>query len=182
MSIQVDEIISLEFLEEIHAESLLNLVNANRHYLRAWLPWVDQMQTVANFEYYISDTKKRAAVKTDFGYAIIIDKNIVGRIGLHHINHQHRIAEIGYWLADGLQGRGIISKSCKAIINHAFKELGLNRIEIKCAVGNDKSRAVAEKLQFKQEGILRQAELLNGKFIDLYLYALLKDEWQNQNA
>ena len=182
MKIQVDEIISLEFLEEIHAESLLNLVNTNRHYLREWLPWVDQMQTVANFAYYISDTKKRAAEKTDFGYAIIIEKNIVGRIGLHHINHQHRIAEIGYWLADGLQGRGIISKSCKAIIKHAFKELGLNRIEIKCGVGNDKSRAVAEKLQFKQEGILRQAELLNGKFIDLYLYALLKDEWQDLNA
>lgn len=182
MKIKVDEIISLEFLEEIHAESLLNLVNANRYYLREWLPWVDQMQTVANFAYYISDTKKRAAEKTDFGYAIIIEKNIVGRIGLHHINHQHRIAEIGYWLADGLQGRGIISKSCKAIINHAFKELGLNRIEIKCGVGNDKSRAVAEKLLFKQEGILRQAELLNGKFIDLYLYALLKDEWQDLNA
>ena len=182
MKIQVDEIISLEFLEEIHAESLLNLVNANRYYLREWLPWVDQMQTVANFAYYISDTKKRAAEKTDFGYAIIIEKNIVGRIGLHHINQQNRIAEIGYWLADGLQGRGIISKTCKAIINHAFKELGLNRIEIKCGVGNDKSRAVAEKLQFKQEGILKQAELLNGKFIDLYLYALLKDEWQNLNA
>lgn len=181
MSIQVDESISLEFLEEIHAESLLNLVNANRPYLRAWLPWVDQMQTVANFTWYISDTKKRAEAKTDFGYAIIIDKNIVGRIGLHHINHQHRIAEIGYWLADGLQGRGIITRCCKALMHHAFKELGLNRIEIKCGLGNDKSRAIAEKLQFKQEGILKQAELLNGKFIDLYLYAMLKEEWNAIN-
>lgn len=173
--------ITLEMLEEIHAASLLNLVNANRAYLREWLPWVDHMQTVANFTYYISDTKKRAAAKTDFGYAIIIDKNIVGRIGLHNINHQHRIGEIGYWLADGLQGRGIIAKSCKATINHAFKELGLNRIEIKCGTGNDKSRAIAEKLQFKQEGILKQAELLNGKFIDLYLYAMLKEEWHMIN-
>ena len=55
---------------------------------------------------------------------------------------------------------------------------GLNRIEIKCAVGNNKSRAIPQKLQFKQEGILRQAELLNGKFIDLYLYAMLKEEWE----
>jgi len=181
MSIPVDDTTSLEFLEEIHAESLCNLVNNNRVYLREWLPWVDHMQTVANFAYYIGDTKKRAVEKTDFGYAIIINKNIVGRIGLHHINYQNRIAEIGYWLADGLQGRGIISKSCKAIINHAFKELGLNRIEIKCGVGNAKSRAVAEKLQFKQEGILRQAELLNGKFIDLYLYAMLKEDWYVMN-
>ena len=181
MKIQVDDTISLEFLEEIHAESLLNLVNANRSYLREWLPWVDQMQTIANFAYYISETKRRAAEKTDFGYAIIIDKNIAGRIGLHHINQQNKIGEIGYWLADGLQGRGIITKCCTAIINHGFTQLELNRIEIKCATGNNKSRAVAEKLKFKQEGILKQAERLNGKFIDLYLYAMLKEEWKNIN-
>ena len=165
-------------LEEIHAESLLNVVNANRNSLREWLPWVDHMQTVANFAYYISDSKKRAADKTDFGYGIIINKNIVGRIGLHHINHQNRIAEIGYWLADGMQGKGVMHKCCKAVIHHAFKELGINRIEIKCGTGNNRSRAIADKLQFKQEGILRQAELLNGKFIDLYLFALLKEEWE----
>ena len=178
MKIQVDDAISLEFLEEIHAESLLNLVNANRVYLREWLPWVDHMQTVANFTHYIIDTKKRAADKTDFGYAIIIDKNIVGRMGLHHINYQNKIGEIGYWLADGLQGRGIITKCCTALINHGFTQLGLNRIEIKCGLGNDKSLAIAEKMQFKLEGILRKAELLNGKFIDLYLYAMLKEEWE----
>ena len=92
---------------------------------------------------------------------------------------QNKIGEIGYWLADGLQGRGIITKCCTAVINHAFTQLGLNRIEIKCGTGNSKSRAVAEKLQFKPEGILRQAELLNGKHIDLYLYAMLKEEWKN---
>lgn len=178
MIIQVDDRISLEFLEEIHAESLLNLVNANRTYLREWLPWVDSMQTVANFKQYIVETNKRAADKTDFGYAIIIDKNIVGRIGMHHINRQNKIGEIGYWLADGWQGRGIITKCCKALIGHGFTELGLNRIEIKCGVGNDKSRAIAEKLQFKHEGILRQAEWLNGKFIDLHLYAMLQKDWK----
>lgn len=178
MNILVDNTISLEVLEEIHAESLFNLVNGNRAYLREWLPWVDQMQTVANFAYYISDTKKRAAANTDFGYAIIIEKNIVGRIGLHHINQQNKTGEIGYWLAGGQQGRGIVTRCCKAIINHGFNELGLNRIEIKCATGNAKSRAIAEKLQFKQEGVLRQAELLNGKFIDLLLYAMLKEEWE----
>jgi ribosomal-protein-serine acetyltransferase len=177
MIIPVDDNISLEFLEEIHAASLFNLVNDNRAYLREWLPWVDSMQTLGNFKQYISDTKRRAADKTDYGYAIIIDKNIVGRMGMHHLNQQNKIGEIGYWLADGLQGRGIITKCCVALIDHSFKELGLNRIEIKCGLGNDRSRAIPEKLQFKQEGILRQAEWLNGKFIDLYLYAMLKKDW-----
>lgn len=181
MKIQVDENTSLELLEEIHAASLLDLVNANRSYLRTWLPWVDQMQTIDNFTHYICDTKRRAAEKTDYGYAIIIDKNIVGRIGLHNINYPNRIAEVGYWLADDFQGRGIMTNCCKALINHCFEQLGLNRIEIKCGIGNDKSRAIPEKLQFRQEGILQEAELLNGKFIDLYLYAMLKNEWRAIN-
>ena len=178
MVIKVDDTISLTFLEEIHAESLINLVNANRDYLREWLPWVDNMLTVEHSKNYISDCKKRAAEKTDFSFAIIINKNIVGRMGMHHINQQNKIGEIGYWLATGLQGSGIITKCCTSLINHGFAQLDLNRIEIKCAVGNNKSRAIPQKLQFKQEGILRQAELLNGKFIDLYLYAMLKEEWE----
>ena len=94
MMIRVDDTISLEFLEEIHAESLLNLVNSNRDYLKEWLPWVDNMQTAENFKDYINDCNRRALERTDFGYAIIIDKNIVGRIGMHHIKWQNKIGEI----------------------------------------------------------------------------------------
>lgn len=177
MKIKVDENMSLEFLEEIHAEAMLNIVNTNREYLREWLPWVDNMQTVDNYKNYINDCQQRAADKTDFSFAIIVDKNITGRIGMHHINQQNKIGEIGYWLADGMQGKGIVTKCCTAIMELGFGELGLNRIEIKCGVGNHRSRAIAEKLKFKEEGILRQAEWLNEKFIDLHLYAMLKEEW-----
>ena len=177
MFIKVDDTISLEFLAEAHAESLFNLTNDNRNYLGKWLPWVDNMQTVENAKNYIADCKRRATEKTDFAFAIIYEKKMVGRVGMHHINQQNKIGEIGYWLADGLQGKGIATKCCTTLINYGFNDLALNRIEIKCATGNNKSRAIAEKLQFKQEGILKQAELLNGNFIDLYLYAMLKEEW-----
>jgi ribosomal-protein-serine acetyltransferase len=181
MIIEVDNSMSLEFLEEPHAASLFNLIDANRNYLREWLPWVDNMQAVENAENYISNCERQAEEKTDFAYAIMFEKNMVGRIGMHHINQQNKIGEIGYWLADGWQGRGIVTKCCTALINHGFNDLGLNRIEIKCATGNKKSRTIAEKLNFKQEGILREAEWLNGKFIDLYLYSILKEEWEKDN-
>ena len=177
MLIPVNETISLQVLEPIHAESLLNVVQENRAYLKEWLPWVDSMQTVEHFSNYINLCQKQAVDKTDFGFAIIVEKNIAGRIGLHHINPQNKIGEIGYWIAARWQGRGIITQCCRAIMNYGFTELGLNRIEIKCGSGNHKSKAIAEKLDFKNEGILRQAELLNGRFIDLYLFALLKEEW-----
>lgn len=179
MTIQVNDKISLEFLEEVHAPILFYLVNDNRDHLKKWLPWVDNMQAVENAKDYIASCLRQAAEKTDFAYAIMYERKMVGRIGIHHINQQNKIGEIGYWLADGLQGMGIVTKSCKALIDYGFKELGLNRIEIKCATGNDKSRAIVEKLRFKQEGILRQAEWLNGRFIDLYLYSMLKEEWNS---
>lgn len=175
--IQADESISLEELEQEHAEPLLKLVHDNRMYLREWLPWVDFMLTVENSGNYIADCKRRAAAKTDFAYAIMFEGKMVGRIGMHHINQQNRIGEIGYWLAEGLQGKGIVIKCCAALINYGFTDLGLNRIEIKCGTSNHRSRGIAEKLKFKTEGILRQAELLNGNFIDLYLYSMLKEEW-----
>lgn len=177
MNIQVDENIRLRFLEEQDAAAMLNLVNTNRAYLRQWLPWVDNMQTVDNFKTYINDSIKRATEKTDFGFAIIFKDQLAGRIGLHHINLQNKIGEIGYWLADGMQGNGIVTKCCKWIIQYGFTQMGLNRIEIKCAVGNNRSRAIAQKLNFKEEGILHQAEWLNGSYINLYLYAMLKEEW-----
>jgi ribosomal-protein-serine acetyltransferase len=180
MRIQVDKDTSLEMLQVIHAESLFNLVNANRDHLRTWLPWVDQMKTVANFRHHIIETNKRAADRTDFGFAIVIDRNIVGRMGLHNINHHNKIGEIGYWLAADMQGKGIVSRCCTSLITHAFTVLGLNRIEIKCGTGNLKSKCIPEKLGFKEEGILRQAEWLNGSFIDLYLFSMLKEEWLNR--
>lgn len=85
---------------------------------------------------------------------------------------------MGYWLAENCTGKGIITKSCKVIINYAFETLALNRIEIKCGTGNYKSKGIPEKLGFVQEGILHQAEYLNDGYIDLYLYSLLKKDWK----
>ena len=54
----------------------------------------------------------------------------------------------------------------------------LNRIELKTAVKNLKSQAIPNKLNFKKEGILRQAEFVNNEFVDLYIYSMLKEDWQ----
>lgn len=177
MIIKIDDTLALQFLEEIHAKQLYDLIDSNRTHLRQWLPWVDSMVTVENVADYILHCKKQFDEGTDFGFCIMYENKMAGRTGIHRINRQNRIGEIGYWLADVLQGKGIVTKCCQALIHFGFTELGLNRIVIKCAVGNDKSRAVAEKLGFKQEGILRQAEWVNGKFLDLYQYSLLKQEW-----
>ena len=175
--INVSKKITLELIEDIHAEPLLALLNANRQHLAIWLPWVGSMQTVEDFRRYISYCKKQHGEGTDYGYVITFNDVVAGRIGLHYVHQQNKTAAIGYWLGEAFQGNGIITQSCIALINYGFTSLGLHRIEIKCGTGNYKSAAIAERLQFTKEGTLRQAEWVNGKPIDLSLYSMLKEEW-----
>ena len=175
--IKIENDLILELIDYSHAEDLLELVNANRAYLREWLPWVDIMQTVDNFNTYIDRCKNQLCDGTDYGYVILMKDKMVGRIGVHYIDQQNKLGAIGYWLGEEYQGKGIVTKACKALLRRCFTVIGLNRIEIKCGVGNHKSAAIPERLGFTKEGVLRQAEWVNDKFIDLNLYSLLKKEW-----
>jgi len=177
MTIHVNDNITLELLDTKHAAETFALINANRQYLREWLPWVDNMRTIENFENYIQRTQQQLKDGTDYGYIILYNGKIAGRIGLHYIDMQNKTGAVGYWLGETFTGNGIIAKACAAIINFAFTSLELNRIEIKCGTGNNKSKAIAERLGFTQEGVLRQAEFVNTHFIDLYIYSMLKTEW-----
>ena len=182
MTIQINDSLVLESNHLNHAEENYALINSNRAYLKQWLTWVDNMQTLEDSKNYIATSIKKTEQQTDYGFVIKYKGNIIGRIGIHFINAINKTGTIGYWIVEGFQGQGIMTNACKALIACAFNELNLNRIEIKCATQNVKSKAIPEKLHFKQEGIMRQAEFLNNAWTDLYLYSLLKEEWlQNSN-
>lgn len=176
-SLVADDVV-LEPIHASHAGELFQLVDQNRKHLRQWLPWVDFMQSAADFAAYIERCEQQHREGTDYGFVIKAEDKIVGRIGVHYIDLRNRIGAIGYWIGEGFSGKGIVTKACQGLIRFCFEQAELNRIEIKCATGNTRSAAVAERLGFSKEGILRQAEWVNGKFLDLDLYSLLKNEWQ----
>lgn len=178
MILIADESLSLELLQEQHAEAMIGLIDSNRPHLAQWLTWLDNIRTIEHFRNFIADAQGRIAAGSDFPYVILLNGSIAGRIGIYNIDPLNRIGSIGYWLGEHYQGQGIVTRACKALITHCFDHIGLNRIEIKCGVGNHKSQAVPERLQFRKEGIIRQGELVNNRFIDLYSYSLLKEEWQ----
>ena len=177
IQIKIDSNLRLELTDESHAESIFNLVDNNRAYLKQWLPWVDSTQTVENTKEYIKMTLKRYAENNGFDCSIIFNDEIAGLIGLHKIDHSNKITSIGYWLGEDYQHKGIMTKTVVALLNYCFNSLELNRIELKCASENYRSQAIPERLNFKKEGIIRQGEFLNGKYVDLFLYSLLKEEW-----
>ena len=176
MTINIDENIRLELINENHSQQIFDLVDTNRAHLREWLPFVDRMQTVEFAENFAKGTMQRNKDGIEFAFVIIENDKVIGRIGVYKIDSQNKIGEIGYWLAENSQGKGIITKSSKAIIDFCFTNLKLNRIEIKCGTENFKSKTIPEKFNFAKEGVIRQGELLYDRFIDLDLYSLLRPE------
>jgi ribosomal-protein-serine acetyltransferase len=107
---------------------------------------------------------------------------LAGVIGYDAIDWENRSTEVGYWLGEGYQGKGLATAACRALVDHAFKELGLNRVSIACATENKKSCAIPERLGFRREGVVRQAEWLYDHFVDHVVYAALASEWQARRS
>jgi ribosomal-protein-serine acetyltransferase len=175
--LMVDDDIKLCLLEERHAEQLFALVDRNRIYLRQWLPWPDANTSAADSRAFIKTSLEQFANNNGFQCGIFHHGQLVGLIGYNGIDWTNRFTEIGYWLAADVQGQGIMTKACRFLVNYAFKELGLNRVEIFCAAENRKSCAIPERLGFKNEGVIRQAEWLYDHFVDSVIYGMLASEW-----
>jgi ribosomal-protein-serine acetyltransferase len=178
MKIKVDEKLRIELINEKHAQLIFEMVDKNRIHLREWLPFVDNMQSVEFSENFVKGTMQKNKDGIEYAFVIFENEIAIGRIGVYKIDKQNKIGEIGYWLVEYMQGKGIVTKACKAIIDFCFMDLNLNRMEIKCGTENLKSKTIPERLNFSKEGIIRQGELLYGKFIDLNLYSLLKADKQ----
>ncbi len=178
MKISVEKNLYLESVCESHAEELFLLTDKNRKYLRKWLPWVDGTQTVEDTKNFIKFSRKQQRSKKGIQFTIKYKNNICGMTGLVFIDNQNKKTEIGYWLSSKQTGKGIMTKSCKALIDYYFNNLNLNKIMIHCAPGNKPSIGIPERLKFIKEGLLRDDTVLNGKFEDSILFTLLRKEWE----
>lgn len=177
----IDENIHLIPSSVSHAKALFEAVHCSRVHLSSFLPWAQNMKDIGDLSNYLAKCNMLIEEGTEISYEIILSNQIVGRIGLHHIDRHNQHASIGYWLTESAQGRGIIIRACRHLIDYAFNTLHLNRIEILAARENFKSQAVPQKLGFFKEGILRQVEKVNNKLLDLVVYAVLKEDWDKMN-
>ena len=172
----------LRLLEERHAQELTDLTDRNREHLRAWLPWVDSSRTVEDRKNVIRDSLKQFANNNGLVAGIWHKGRLAGVIGYDTIDWENRTTEVGYWLGEEFQGQGLVTAACRALVDHAFLELNLNRVSISCATENKKSCAIAERLGFRREGVKHQAQWLYDHFVDHVVYATLASEWQTRRS
>ncbi len=98
-------------------------------------------------------------------------KNFYGAIGLYQISKEHRKAELGYWLLPEFWGLGYLQEAAARVLEYAFIVRDLHRIEAFVETGNSASAKSLEKLQFEQEGRMKDSEMKNGKFISVDIFA-----------
>lgn len=177
-TLRVDDEIELGLFEERHAQALFELTDRNREHLREWLPWVDNTRSVEDSKEFIRLSLDGFAGNSGFPVGIWYKGQLAGTIGYHFFAWATHRTEIGYWLGQEFSGKGIMMRATRKLIEYGFGELDLNRIEIRCAPGNLKSRAIPERLGFVQEGVLRQVSTIHdGIVVDMVIYGLLIKEW-----
>jgi ribosomal-protein-serine acetyltransferase len=177
---KVDEDLSLKLVELRDAERIFKLTDHSREHLKAWLPWLDFTTELKDTQDFIRSGSGNFIEGKSMNAAILFKDEIVGLAGFNNINPANKTASIGYWLDQDYQGHGIMTRTAKALTDYALNDLKLNKVEIRAAVENTKSRGIPERLGYVQEGTIRQAEWLYDRYVDHVVYGMLADEWNKK--
>ncbi len=156
-----------------YASEIYTLIEKNREFLKEWLPWLDNNTSEEDTQNFIQEQlikfTKGEAVHT----TIFHEGAIVGVAGFNSIDHTNGIGYLGYWLAEEFNGKGIMTQVVTNLIEMATVDLSLQKIDIRCATENSKSRAIPQRLGFTHEGTLRRAERLYDRWLDHEIYSIL---------
>lgn len=170
--ITIDEHVSLRPLENGDAEYIFAVLDKYREQMRRWLPFVDYTQSVDDSAQFVTNVLQ----SDESVFAITYDNAFVGLIGTRSTERENDRTEIGYWLSPEYHNRGIMTRCARTVCEYAFDRLSMHRIAIKCAVGNDASRAIPRKLGFTFEGIERCGEkMYDGRYADIEVYSLIAE-------
>lgn len=180
---KLNDDITLRMFNTDDADELFELTIASKPYLREWLGWLDYIETVEDSKRNI-EGRIKGLIETGGrpkSFAIMYKGELAGTIGFNEIDRGIQCGTIGYWLGQDFQGKGIMSQAFEKVIEYGFRDLKLNKTEIRVATENVKSRALPERFGFKEEGVIRDAEWLYDRYVDHVVYGLLRDEFLQIN-
>ena len=148
--------------------------------MMSWMAHTERSQTAGFIEW----TREAFAQGTHVTWAIDVDGRAMGTISLDDIQFALRAlrvdrAELGYWLAPSLQGRGMMTEAAQAVVGCGFETIGLHKITVRCFAENDASRRVIEKLGFRMIGRLEDDVWRDGRWWSMLRYELTASEWSD---
>ena len=161
------------------AHDLWLAVEESRGHLYPWLPWVpfhrDEPATQRFTDACVADWDAGRALRM-----VIRDrktKTLAGVVGLETCVHMHASCEIGYWLREPCQGRGLMTEAAGGLVRAAFQQFNFHRIRVAAATANHRSLSVIARLGFRFEGIAREAEYCAGRWLDHAQFGMLANDF-----
>jgi ribosomal-protein-serine acetyltransferase len=146
------------------------------------LPWLDVVTCEEDTREFLATVIAQHQGGRGPTFGVVRHHALAGVVGFLPIDRINRCGEIGYWLAEQEQGRGVMTECCRFMMRYGFLTLDLNRIQIAAATDNVRSRAIPERLGFQLEGVLRARENLFGTFVNHAMYSLLRSEFDATEA
>jgi [ribosomal protein S5]-alanine N-acetyltransferase len=149
-------------------------------FLHKWKSQVDISYITSKAIQHISleERKRRLKEKIPSIFAIrrIIDNQFVGQISLYDLNPKNRSAGVGYFTGADYRQQGYTKEGLWLLLDYLFKVVGLNKVMADTGAFNQASIALLKSLEFRQDGCLRQHQLLDGILHDQLLFSLLAEE------
>lgn len=165
-------------LELPDTRDLWEAIESSRQHLQRWLPWVPYNDSEEASQRFASGS----ASDWDSGRAlrfIVRDgstQQLLGLVGFDNCVHLHRSCELGYWLHRDACGNGYMTEAASACLDFAFVRAGVHRVRCAAATTNHRSLAVIGRLGFHFEGIARQAEFVDSRWLDHAVFSRLASD------
>lgn len=165
----------LRDLEPWHADELADFFRGSGAGLYEWLPWQHLEDPEATRPFLTRFAEGRAA-DTRRLFGLWVEDRLVGGTLFPSFNAGSGTAEIGVFLAEDVRGQGIVTRAVEAMVDWAFAERGLRRLEWRCEPVNARSRAIPQRLGFTHEGTLREVFTVREGWHDLEVWSLLSTD------
>ncbi|MEV7618076.1 GNAT family protein [Streptomyces sp. NPDC089799] len=164
-------------LEVWHAEEFLAHIDRGREFIGQYVPFPDRATDLESARTLLGSNAHKAADDGVRLYGIRLEGTLVGGVLFPAFDEKTGNCEVGCWLEPAGVGRGLVTKACRVLIDWAVNVRGMHRVEWHVASANKKSIAVAERLGFTREGVMRENHLHRGVRQDTEVWSLLAREW-----
>jgi ribosomal-protein-serine acetyltransferase len=162
-----------------------DLLVANHERLARWEPWAVQPPVLDDTRAFLDASAQNWIAGSELPVAVAVCQDgqwrLAGSVSLQ-VSSYTRGGEVGYWIDGGYEGRGLASRAVAAVLDQAFGPLRLERVTLRTDAGNQRSRALANRLGFVEEGLLRQGLAFPAERRDQAVYGMLADKWQRHDT
>ena len=167
--------LTLRPYSDLDAEEFTSAVLESVESVGRWMSWCSADYSIDRALEWFADCRNKQAAGSAYEYGIFCQATgkFLGGAGLNEIRPQHKFCNLGYWIRQPEQRKGIASRCVKALSTQAFRELGLHRVEIVVAVGNVASEGVAIKSGALRESIARNRLYIHGKPVSAHIFSLV---------